>query len=253
MTARTPFRIAIPARHDSSRLPGKPLIVIAGRPLIEHVWRRARAAGAREVIIATDDERIARTARAFGADVCLTRADHVSGTDRLGEVVEQRGWDDDDIVVNLQGDEPLTPPAILAQVADNLAAHADAAIATLATPFTVAAEIPDPGMVKVVTDARGYALYFSRAAIPFDRDGRHQPSDFWRHVGIYAYRCAFLRHYAMLKPAPIERRESLEQLRALWHGYRIHVAAAVDLPGPGIDTPADIERVASALEEVADG
>lgn len=245
-------RIAIPARYASSRLPGKPLIEIAGRPLIEHVWRRARAAGAQQVVIATDDERIATAASAFGASVCATRSDHASGTDRIAEVAERFGWAADDIVVNLQGDEPLTPAAALVQVADLLASGGDAAMATLATPCTSAAEVADPNVVKVVTDAAGHALYFSRAAIPWARGETPEPAAYWRHVGLYAYRCAFLRQYAGLSPGPQERVESLEQLRALWHGFRIRVGQARALPGPGVDAPADIARVAAALEAVTD-
>lgn len=251
MTA-TSFRIVIPARHDSTRLPGKPLIEVAGRPLVEHVWRSACAAGAEEVLIATDDRRIAEVAENFGAHTCLTRSDHASGTDRLAEVAARAEWDDDAIVVNLQGDEPLTPPAVLQQVAANLAAHPQASMATLATPFTTAEDVADPNLVKVVTDHAGYALYFSRSPVPFDRDRRQvggtgDRSPHWRHIGLYAYRCGFLRRYTELPVPDIERREALEQLRALWHGYRIHVAEAVALPAAGVDTAADIERVARLL------
>lgn len=246
------FRIVIPARHDSTRLPGKPLIEVAGRPLVEHVWRCACAAGADEVLIATDDARIAEVTEGFGARTCLTRSDHASGTDRLAEVAANAEWDDDAIVVNLQGDEPLTPPAVLAQVAANLAAHPAASMATLATPFTATEDVADPNLVKVVTDHGGYALYFSRSPIPFDRDGRghgatDDPPPYWRHIGIYAYRCGFLRRYAELPVPDLERREALEQLRALWHGHRIHVADAVALPAAGVDTAADIDRVARLL------
>jgi len=247
------FRIAIPARFGASRLPGKPLLDIAGRPLIEHVWRRALASGASEVVIATDDERIAATAEGFGAEVCMTRADHASGTDRLAEVADLREWPDDAIVVNLQGDEPLTPPALLDQVAARLAAATDAAIATLATSLAPHEQVGDPNLVKVVTDHAGYALYFSRAPIPFDRVQGTGAAGARRHIGIYAYRRAFLRDYARLSPAPIEQCESLEQLRALWHGYRIQVADAVELPAAGVDTHADIERVQAALEAGIDG
>ena len=240
----TGFRIAIPARYASTRFPGKPLIRLAGRTMLEHVWRRACEAGATEVVVATDDHRIAKTATAFGADVCLTRADHASGTDRLAEVAAMRGWTDDAIVVNLQGDEPLTPPAVLAQVAGDLAAHDDADLATLAVPLTKADELHEPNIVKVVTDRDGYALYFSRAPIPFPR-GECLPGR--RHLGIYAYRVGFLRHYTELAPAPLERAEQLEQLRALWYGHRIHVAEAAAVPAAGVDAPADVERVEAAL------
>lgn len=244
-----PFRVAIPARYGSSRFPGKPLADLAGRSMIERVWRRAIDAHAAEVVIATDDERIAAHARDIGADVCLTRVDHPTGTDRLGEVAELRGWDDDDIVVNLQGDEPLTPPAIIAQVAGSLAAHPDAAIATLATPLQPEEPVDDPNIVKVVTDRAQRALYFSRAPIPWRRDADVPAHPVLRHLGLYAYRVAFLRAYSSLSPAPPEEMERLEQLRALWHGYRIQVAEAAELPGPGIDTPEDAARVGAWLLE----
>lgn len=247
------FRVAIPARYGSTRYPGKPLVRLRGRPLLEHVWRRAREAGAGGVVVATDDERIAAAARDFGADVCLTAAEHASGTDRLAEVAAARAWSDDDIVVNLQGDEPLTPPALLAQVAADLAARPEAAIATLATPLDAHDRADDPDVVKVVTDADGYALYFSRAPIPWWRDGRPAAPDppTLRHLGIYAYRAGFLRTFAGLAPAPLERAERLEQLRALWHGHRIHVAEAATIPGAGIDAPGDVERVERALADYA--
>lgn len=246
MTA--PFRITIPARFASTRLPGKPLVPIFGRPLLEHVWRCARSAGADEVVIATDDERIGAAAMGWGGDVCYTRGDHASGTDRLAEVARQRGWRDDDIIVNLQGDEPLTPPAVLRQVAEDLAEAKGAAMATLATPCAEWSEIVDPNVVKLVTDVAGNALYFSRSPVPYDRNGVAQPGDYWRHVGIYAYRCAFLQQFTELPPVAAEQQEALEQLRALGHGYRIHVGRARALPGPGVDTAEDVERVAAALE-----
>ena len=249
MSAVPQFRVAIPARYASTRLPGKPLVQIAGRSLLEHVWRRACEAGATEIVIATDDEHVADAATGFGAEVCLTAADHASGTERLAEVARRCGWSADEIVVNLQGDEPLTPPAALRQVASNLAAEPDAAMATLAVPLTAGEDAADTNLVKVVTDRRGYALYFSRAPIPFDRERARAASDCWRHIGIYAYRCDFLKRYADLTPSSLERRESLEQLRALWHGFRIHVAAAREVPGPGVDTPEDVARVAQFLEE----
>jgi len=249
------FRVAIPARHGSTRFPGKPLVEIAGAPVIEHVWRRACEAGALEVVVATDDERIAATARGFGAEVCMTRPDHASGTDRLAEVAGARGWADDDIVVNLQGDEPLTPPAILAQAAADLAAWPSAPVATLAAPLDAGVAADDPNLVKVVTDRDGFALYFSRAPIPWWRDGRPAVPDppTLRHIGIYAYRAGFLREYTGLAPAPLERAEQLEQLRVLWHGHRIHVALADALPEAGIDSPADVERVAGLLAARGEG
>jgi len=242
------FRIAIPARYGSTRFPGKPLAILNGRPMIEHVWRRARAAGADEVVIATDDARIRDTAAAFGARVCTTRADHTSGTDRLAEVVEAMEWADDDRVVNLQGDEPLTPPTVLAQVADDLACHTDVPMTTLATPMAASAA-EQPHLVKVVTDYAGRALYFSRAPIPYWRDTMPGAADppAYRHVGIYGYRAGFLRTYAALPPAPLERAEQLEQLRALWHGYAIRVAEAIEVPEAGVDVPDDVTRVEAAL------
>lgn len=246
------FRVAIPARYGSARYPGKPLVALRGRSLLEHVWRRACEAGAAGVVVATDDERIATAARGFGADVCLTAAAHASGTDRLAEVAAVRAWADDEIIVNLQGDEPLTPPALLVQVADDLAASPGASIATLATPLGAEVPADDPDVVKVVTDAAGYALYFSRAPIPWWRDGRPAGAEApatLRHLGIYAYRAGFLRAFTDLAPAPLERAERLEQLRALWHGHRIHVVEAQALPGAGVDAPGDIARVERALAE----
>jgi 3-deoxy-manno-octulosonate cytidylyltransferase (CMP-KDO synthetase) len=247
-----PFRVAIPARYASTRLPGKPLRLLAGRPLIEHVYRRALASGALEVVIATDDTRIRAVAEAFGATVCMTSPTHPSGTDRLAEAADWLGWPDDAIVVNAQGDEPGLPPALVRQVADDLAAHPEAGIATACARLHDLAELFDPNVVKVVRDARGYALYFSRAPIPWHRESfraggagsTELPSDapWFRHIGLYAYRVAVLRRYPELAPAPAEQTEALEQLRALWHGIRIHVAEAVETPPPGVDTEADLAR-----------
>jgi len=251
MAEQPRFRIVIPARYASTRLPGKPLAEILGRPMIEHVYRCAQRAGAREVLVATDDSRIAEAATACGAAALLTRADHPSGTDRLAEVAELCGWGDEEIVVNLQGDEPLTPPEILRQVAGNLAARGDAAIATLCTPIDDAGELLDPHKVKVVRDARGFALYFSRAPIPWERDvleiEAQAAARAWRHIGVYAYRVGFLRRYASRPACQLEQLEKLEQLRALWHGERIHVDEALALPGPGVDTVADLALVAALL------
>lgn len=248
------FKVVIPARYGSSRLPGKPLRELAGRPMVEHVYRRARESGAETVVIATDDARIETVAQGFGAEVVMTAATHPSGTDRLAEVVDRLNWSDSDIIVNLQGDEPLMPPALVKQVADNLAEHKDAAIATLATPITAASEVFDPNVVKVVSDAAGYALYFSRAPIPWARDGFASSKDtlpgtiaYRRHLGLYAYRAQFLRAYRHLTPTPLETAEMLEQLRALWHGYRIHIAEAVERPGPGVDVEADALQVEALL------
>ncbi len=248
------FKVVIPARYGASRLPGKPLRDLAGRPLIAHVHDRARESGA-EVVVATDDVRIRDACASFGATVCMTASDHASGTARIAEVVAQRGWDDAAIVVNLQGDEPLVPPALLRDVAGDLAAHPDADIATLATPLETGADLADPNVVKVVTDAAGYALYFSRAPVPWDRDrfaaggpaAAGPGPAHRRHVGLYAYRAGFLRRYVTLAPSPLETLESLEQLRVLWHGGRIHVSTAAEVPGHGVDTEADLARVAAQL------
>jgi len=243
------FKIVIPARYASTRLPGKPLLEIAGRPMLQHVYERVQYAGASEVLVATDDARIAEAARGFNADVCMTSAAHRSGTERLGEVVVQAGWGDDTIVVNVQGDEPLLPAVLVRQVADGLAGHAAAVVATLAYPLSSQADAEDLNVVKVVLDRYGYALYFSRAPIPCHRDGVSGGADGigLRHIGLYAYRAGFLKHYAELEPSPLEEAEKLEQLRVLWHGMKIHVAIAAEMPGPGVDTAADLARVASLL------
>jgi 3-deoxy-manno-octulosonate cytidylyltransferase (CMP-KDO synthetase) len=248
------FIVVIPARYGSTRLPGKPLREIAGRPMIEHVYRRARKSGADDVIIATDDERIARAARDFGARVCLTATTHPSGTDRLAEVARLLDMPDDQILVNVQGDEPQMPPALIDQVAADLAAHAAARIATLCEPVASATELFDPNVVKVVRDELGYALYFSRAVIPWDRAAFAVATPalpagtvHYRHIGLYAYRAGFVRAYVAWPPCALERVEMLEQLRALWHGQRIYVGIARETPGHGVDTAQDLERVEQLL------
>ena len=245
-----PFRVVIPARHASTRLPGKPLADIGGRPMLAHVYRRAVASGADEVIVATDDERIAAAARAFGAAVETTSAAHESGTDRLAEVAVRRGWPDDAIVINVQGDEPLIPPANIRQVAELLAADPAAGIATLATPVTSLGEFLDPDVVKVVWSDGGRALYFSRAPIPWSREGagagfasQREFAGAWRHIGLYAYRGGALRRFAAAPVAALERIERLEQLRALELGLVIVVAEARELPGPHVDTPEHLAAV----------
>lgn len=245
------FHVIIPARHASTRLPGKPLLPIAGKPMIQHVWQQACRSHAQSVTVATDDQRIAAVCRDFGAEVVMTRADHPSGTDRLQEVAVQLGLKDDDAVVNVQGDEPLLPPALIDQVADNLRRFEAASIATLAEPFSDSATLFNPNAVKVVCDHQGYALYFSRAPMPWCRDdfatGRPEllPAlcSFRRHIGLYAYKVGFLHEYVSWPAAPLEQAESLEQLRALWFGKRIHVADACVPPQPGVDTAEDLERV----------
>lgn len=248
------FVIVIPARYASVRLPGKPLREIAGRPMIEHVYRRAVESGADEVIVATDDERIRRVATGFGARVCMTARTHPSGTDRLAEVARSLNCPEEQVLVNLQCDEPLMPPALIRQVAGDIVAHPAASIATLCERIETAAELFDPHVVKVVMDREGYALYFSRAVIPWDRDAFSVTTEelpagavHHRHIGLYAYRAGFVREYVTWPPSPLERMEALEQLRALWYGRRIHVAPAAEHPGHGVDTEKDLERVARLL------
>ncbi|MEP6939479.1 MAG: 3-deoxy-manno-octulosonate cytidylyltransferase [Rudaea sp.] len=249
----TDFVVAIPARYASTRLPGKPLRLIAGEPMIAHVVRRAQAAGAMQVAVATDDERIAAALAGSGATVVMTRADHASGSDRLAECATLLRWPDDSIVVNLQGDEPLAPASGIRAVADVLAASG-APMATLATPITDAAELFNPNCVKLVRALDGSALYFSRAPLPWPRDAffasrERLPADapFLRHIGIYAYRAGFLRLFSTLAPTVLERVESLEQLRALEHGFRIAVRIAPEPFPPGVDTPADLAHVDALL------
>lgn len=245
------FVTIIPARYASTRLPGKPLVDINGKPMIVHVLERARESGADRVIVATDTVEVADAVRAAGGEVCMTRADHESGTERLAEVVEKMGFADDTIIVNVQGDEPMIPPTIIRQVAENLA-NCDAGMATLAIPVHSAEEAFNPNAVKVVMDKKGYALYFSRATIPWDRDRFAQSRDeianyFLRHIGIYGYRAGFIRRYVTWAPSELEHIEKLEQLRVLWHGEKIHVAVAHEVPGTGVDTPADLERVRAEM------
>lgn len=244
------FSIVIPARYDSTRLPGKPLRMIAGRPLIQHVHDRAAASGARRVLIATDDMRIKEVAERFGAEVCLTSGGHTSGTDRIAEAVAALGYEDDDIVVNLQGDEPLVPVANLQQVAANLTAQPEVGAATLCERITHAAMLFDPHVVKVVADHRGYALYFTRAAVPWDRQGftghdvaLSAGAPHFRHIGLYAYRAGFLKAFVTWPPCALEVTEALEQLRILWYGRKVHVAEAVAPCPPGVDTEGDLARL----------
>jgi len=245
----TPFKVVIPARYASTRLPGKPLLQLAGRPMLQHVHERSLQSGAAVVIIATDDQRIADAAHNFDATVCMTSPEHTSGTERLAEVVVRQGWDDDDIIVNVQGDEPLIPSALVQQVAAGLANNAAAPMATLAYPIQSTAEMADPNIVKVVLDKQGYALYFSRAAIPFHRDRLAMDNDTraLRHIGLYAYRAGFLKRYMQMEPSPLESIEKLEQLRVLWHGMKIHVGVASEMPGHGVDTREDLARVDASL------
>jgi len=247
------FVVAIPARYAATRLPGKPLVSIGGEPMVLQVARRALAAGAEQVVVATDDDRVAEALRGTAARVVMTRADHASGSDRLAECAEQLGWPDDTIVVNLQGDEPLAPPSGIRAVAEALT-EGDAPMATLAVPITDPSELFNPNCVKVVADRQGNALYFSRAPLPWARDAFAGPRDvlppatpFLRHIGIYAYRAGFLRTFAALAPTPLERAEALEQLRALEYGYRIAVRLAPESFPGGVDTVEDLERVRALL------
>jgi 3-deoxy-manno-octulosonate cytidylyltransferase (CMP-KDO synthetase) len=242
------FRVAIPARYASTRLPGKPLALLAGLPLVLHVYRLALRSGAAEVVVATDDDRIRAACLAQGADVEMTGTGHASGTDRIAEVAARRRWAPDAIVVNVQGDEPLLPHALISQAARLLADDAEAAIATLATPINSPEEFCNVNIVKVVADARAHALYFSRAPIPWLRDGATPASvGARRHLGIYAYRVESLQRLAAMPPSALEQAERLEQLRALQAGLVIAVADAVEPPGPGIDTPEDLLRAEAAL------
>jgi 3-deoxy-manno-octulosonate cytidylyltransferase (CMP-KDO synthetase) len=254
------FNVLIPARYASTRLPGKPLSDIGGKPMVVRVAERARRSGAHRVVVATDDERIRAAVAGHGIEVVMTRGDHPTGTDRLAEAAVALDLDDGAVVVNVQGDEPLLEPALIREVADKLTAHADAAIATACHRIEDATEAFNPNVVKVVLDRAGHALYFSRATIPWARDAfaaAHVVPEglpLYRHYGLYAYRVSFLRQYRTLEPAPIERFEALEQLRALWHGYRIVVVITRGTPAPGVDTPEDLDRVRSLHADAnADG
>lgn len=239
------FVVVIPARYASSRLPGKPLADIGGKSMIERVYQQALQSGAGRVVVATDDQRVAAAVDAFGGEVCMTRAEHNSGTERLAEVVSKLGLAADTVVVNVQGDEPFIPPLIIRQVAQNLAAQQKARMATLAVPLSDAAEIANPNIVKVVSDKDGYALYFSRSVIPYDRDGvasNDLAQHYRRHIGIYAYRAGFIQQYVSWPASTLEQIESLEQLRVLWHGEAIHVDTALQTPAVGVDTAEDLAQ-----------
>ena len=250
----TGFTVVIPARMASSRLPNKPLADIAGLPMVVRVAQRALQSKATQVVVAADDERIVQACQAHSIAALLTRQDHVSGSDRLAEACQLLGLPDDAVVVNVQGDEPLIHPALIDEVADLLTHRPEASMSTAAHPMADLGEFTNPNVVKVVLDARQMALYFSRAPIPWWRDG---PSDGGfkrlpspaplRHIGIYGYRAGFLRLFPELPPAPIETMESLEQLRAMWHGHRIAVHITAQAPGPGVDTPEDLARVRALL------
>ncbi len=258
MTNSHSFDVVIPARFASSRLPGKPLADIAGKPMVEHVYRRARESSAERVIVATDDMRVAEAVRAFGGEVCMTSADHASGTDRLQEVAANLGLASDRILVNVQGDEPLIPPRVIDQVAANLAANTDAGVATLAEPIHTLEDFRNPNIVKVVAAESGLARYFSRAPVPWPRDafasagagkGQELPAGLEprRHIGIYAYRVAQLNRFVSWPVAPLEHFEALEQLRFLYHDENIHVADACEAVPGGVDTEADLQRMREIL------
>jgi 3-deoxy-manno-octulosonate cytidylyltransferase (CMP-KDO synthetase) len=249
------FTVLIPARLASTRLPRKPLADIAGKPMVVRVAERvAGLAGARAVVVACDDAEIANACAAHGVQAVLTRSDHPSGSDRLAEACVHLGLDGDDVVVNVQGDEPLIDPALVQAVAALLVQRDDCVMATAAHALAEAAEYTNPNVVKVVLDAASRALYFSRAPLPWWRDGGGAPPGDpapLRHVGLYAYRAGFLRAFPSLPPAALEQAEALEQLRVLWHGHRIAVHVSDHAPGPGIDTPADLARVRAQFEAAA--
>lgn len=253
-----PFKVVVPARYASSRLPGKPLLDLGGKPMVVRVAERALLSGADEVVVACDDPRVLEATTRHGLRAVLTRRDHASGTDRLAEVVESLNWPDPTVVVNVQGDEPLIDPQLIGQTAARLT-EGEAHIATVAHPISDAADFFNPHIVKVVCMANGDALYFSRAPIPYARDhfareagGETLPGNMpaFRHIGLYAYRAHFLRTYGQLTPSPLEGFEALEQLRALWHGFRISVTLADHLPATGVDTPEDACRMQEWFKKV---
>ena len=251
------FRVIIPARYESTRLPGKPLRDMAGKPMIQHVYDCATRSDAVQVIIATDDARIQQAAESFGATVCMTSTQHRSGTERLAEVIETLHIADEDIIVNVQGDEPLMPTVCINQGDEPLINSATASVATLSTPITTHHQLFDPHVVKVVCDVDNMALYFSRAPIPWHRDEftiepDSLPSDntpYFRHIGLYAYRAGYIRNYVKLAACDLEQAESLEQLRVLYHGGRIVCVEAHEVPGPGVDTEADLEMVVALFDD----
>ncbi|MEL0628760.1 3-deoxy-manno-octulosonate cytidylyltransferase [Psychromonas aquatilis] len=253
------FIVIIPARYQSTRLPAKPVADILGKTMVERVAEQALKSGAKQVIVATDDQRIVDVLNNIeNVDVCLTSKDHESGTDRLAEVCQQYQFDENEIIVNVQGDEPLIPPSVIKQVATNLANNQQASVATLSAPIADQADAFNINAVKVVTDKNNLALYFSRATTPWDRDNFTEENKqtnnidlqhLQRHIGIYAYRVSFLQQYSGLSVSPLEVIEKLEQLRVLWHGYKIHVDTACEVPPAGVDTIEDLQRVIAVLSE----
>lgn len=247
------FRVVIPVRYESPFLPGRPLLDIAGKPLVQHVYERSVESGAESVVVATDDQRVVKAVEAFGGHACMTSSEHASGTERLAEAVVAMGYDPDDIVVNVQGDEPLIPPKVIHQVAQDLTAHDNIKCATLCEPVEDVATLFNPDIVKVVMNKRGFALYFSRAPITWERGNfkRKEPlmeHVHYRHIGTYAYRVGFLEEYMEWEHCQIEKMESLEQLRILWNCGRIHVSLSKEKVPLGVDTPEDLEKVRALLE-----
>lgn len=248
----TEFTIIIPARYQSTRLPGKVLLDIHGKPMLQHVYERAKESGATRILIATDDARVCEAAEKFGAKVCMTQPAHESGTERIAEVIANEGFDEDDIIVGLQADEPLIPPSLISMLAQNLTEHTQVKMATLAAPLKNAEELFNPNVVKVQLNYRNLAMTFSRAPIPWDRDQFSAEKDpnnlilkhfYYRHIGLYAYRANFLDTYITLPTCGIEKCESLEQLRVLYHGFKIHVGVTdLEVP-PGVDTAADLAQI----------
>ena len=238
------FHVIIPARYASTRFPGKPLVDLAGKPMVVHVCERAAKSGAAGVHVATDDERIFEVVKAHGHRAIMTRADHPSGTDRLAEAARKLKLKDNEVVVNVQGDEPLIAPRLIAQVGNLLGKKPRASVATACHAIHDQASLGNPNVVKVAMDAEGYALYFSRSRIPYPREAG---AETYRHAGIYGYRVGFLKKYSRLKPAPLEQAEALEQLRVLWHGFRIAVTVSETAIPPGVDTPQDLEAVRKIL------
>jgi 3-deoxy-manno-octulosonate cytidylyltransferase (CMP-KDO synthetase) len=243
------YKVVIPARYESSRFPGKPLADIDGKPMVQHVYECAVASGAEEVIVATDSTLVGMAAEDFGATVCMTMGEHETGTDRLCEVVDKLGWGDETIVVNLQCDHPLTPPDIISQVAINLLDHEDADCSTLYAPIESKEEVEDPNIVKVIVDANGNAMYFSRGVIPYDGHiGDSESLSLWnRHIGLFAYRAGFLRIYKNFPVCDLEKAEKFEHLRIMWNGLRINAAKAINLPGPAVHTEDELEKVKQIL------
>lgn len=251
------YKIVIPARYGSSRLPGKPLVSLAGKPMIQHVYERALATGVEDIVIATDDQRIFDMAQGFGAHVVMTSVDHENGTERIAEVAQKLDWSGDDVIVNVQGDEPLIPRELIELTAKGLLEHPEAGMSSLCTPIESAEDAFDPNAVKVVLDNAGFAMYFSRAPIPWDRDlykeGQTkvtQVAPVYRHIGMYGYRVSFLQQYSSMEMTALEQAECLEQLRALCYGVKIHMGVIDEPPGHGVDTPDDVARVEAQLAKL---